>query len=177
MKIISRSLSLAAALTVGAVGLTGAALPGTALADASGKASPAVAAPGEDVAFFVQCETNTAESATLFGATLGLPARIPMTAAQAEGSFNTNVTVPDGTQSGDYDLSMDCSDGSSTTAGLTVVSGSGPHTGGGGLALVHRQRAEEPTNTGRTVGWALVGGVLVGGLVIAVVIRRRRDRA
>lgn len=175
MKIITRALSWAA-LTVGAVGLVGGALPGTALADATGKATPGVAAPGEDVVFFVQCPEN-ATSATLFGATLGLPARIPMTEAQAKGSFNTNVTVPDGTQPGDYDLSIDCDDGSSTTAGLTVVSGVGPHTGGGGLALADRRQAGESTSTGRTVGWALAGGVLVGGLVIAVVIRRRRDRA
>jgi hypothetical protein len=176
MKIITRALTGAAA----AVALLSAAPPGAALADAAARTSPSVAAPGESVVIHVQCETMTAGSATLFGAALGLPARVPMTPAPADGSFRVEANVPAGTLPGHYELSVDCADGSSTTAGLTVVSASGPRTGGGGLALAGRQHAEsadEGSHAAELAGWALAGGVLVGGLVIAAVFRRRRGRA
>ena len=178
MKIITRALSVAAL----GVGLLTAAPPGPALADADGEVIPSVAAPGESVIFSIECEDTTATSATLFGAALGLSARIPMTQTRTDGTFEAAVNVPSGTMPGDYELSMECSDGSSTTAELTVVSRSGPHTGGGGLALAERRRAGPidaggGAGVGETVGWGLAGGVLLGGLAIAIVVRRRRDRA
>ena len=135
MKMIIWVLTGAAA----GVGLFGVAPPDSVPADATARTSPPVAVPGQTVVFHVECETMTAGSASLFGAALGLPARMRMTPAPRDGTFQVEVSVPPGTLPGHYELSVECPDGSSTVAGLTVVSRSGPRTDGGGLTLVGRQ--------------------------------------
>jgi len=79
-----------------------------------------------------------------------------------------DVTVPDKTREGDYDVKLHCANGSTATTTLNVIGmarpSHGPHTGGGGLAA---------SSTG---GGALVAGGLaaVAAGVGLVALRRRR---
>jgi MYXO-CTERM domain-containing protein len=85
--------------------------------------TPAMAAPGSSVSFSIVCiqGSKVGTSATLFGTTLGLPARIPMGPATHKGVFVTTVTIPAGTMAGTYTPSVDCNNGLSGLARLTVV--------------------------------------------------------
>jgi hypothetical protein len=117
-----RSVSTAgAALTLAGIAtIAGTAMPAFA-AGPQISVSPSVAAPGTSVSFSVFCG-DKATSATLFGTTLGLSEHIPMSKeTQAEsGSFTATVTIPAGTGAGSYSPSIDCSNGMSGTATLTV---------------------------------------------------------
>lgn len=88
-------------------------------AQASATVQPETAAPGGSVAFFVTCPAS-ADSATLFGTTLGLTERIPMSAGDDAGNFDIEVTLPSDIQAGRYSPSIDCSNGSATTASFSV---------------------------------------------------------
>lgn len=84
--------------------------------------TPGVTAPGGSAAFSIVCISgkSVGTSATLFGTTLGLPARIPMGPATHKGVFVTSVTVPSSTMPGTYSLSLDCSNGIAGTGTLVV---------------------------------------------------------
>jgi hypothetical protein len=130
--------------------------------------TPSTAAPGASVTFAITCGTN-ATSATLSGTTLGLPEQIPMDPGTHAGEFVVTVTLPTDIGPGGYSPSIDCSDGTSGTASLTVnpapIPTGAPVTGDGTTSSA----------TGgpfTTAGLALlaVGGLAVG----AGVIRKRR---
>ncbi len=155
----------AGTILVATAGPAAAASPGNATA----AASPSTATAGSKVSFAVSCATTSASSATLFGTTLGLPALIPMGSSAASGKFMITVTLPSGIRPGTYTPAIDCSDGSSTTARLTVVSVApkgGAQTGDGTTST--------QTNGGLSVvGLALIGaGAVAGGYAL-----RRRGRA
>ncbi len=134
--------------------------------NATGAASPSTATPGSQVSFAVSCASAGASSATFFGTTLGLPARIPMGQGAASGDFTITVTLPSGIQPGTYTPSIDCSDGSSTFAHLTVTTVApkgGAQTGDGTTST--------RTSGGLSaVGLALIGAGAVGG---GFALRRR----
>lgn len=88
--------------------------------------TPSSATPGESVAFSVTCDTPNATSATLYGTTLGLSARIPMDPTTGAGQFDVTVTLPGDISPGTYSPSIDCSDGTARTASLTVNPASPP---------------------------------------------------
>jgi len=137
--------------------------------NATGAASPSTVTPGSQVSFAVSCASASASSAILFGTTLGLPDRIPMGQGAASGDFTITVTLPSGIQPGSYTPAMDCSDGSSTTAHLTVTSVApkgGAQTGDGTTST--------QTSGGLSaVGLGLIGvGAIAGGFAL-----RRRGPA
>jgi hypothetical protein len=140
--------------------------------------SPSVSAPGTSVSFSVFCGAK-ATSATLFGTTLGLSEQIPMSKeTQAEaGEFTTTVKIPASTLAGSYSPSIDCSNGVSGTATLTVrtavvkpvvvVPIGAPVTGDGITS----------TATGgplTAVGLGLLGASSIAG---AFIVRRRKANA
>jgi hypothetical protein len=86
---------------------------------------PSVAVPGQWVSFSAVCihGKSTGTSATLFGTTLGLPARMPMDKSTHKGVFQLSVKVPWGTKAGAYSLSVDCDNDLSGTGTLWVRSG------------------------------------------------------
>jgi hypothetical protein len=132
--------------------------------------TPSTAAPGARVTFAITCGTN-ATSATLFGTTLGLPERIPMDPGTHAGEFVTIVQLPTSISPGGYSPSIDCSDGTSGTASLTVnpapIPTGAPVTGDGTTSSA----------TGgpfTTAGLALLA---VGGLAVGAGVIRKRRRA
>ncbi len=137
--------------------------------NATGAASPTTATPGSQVSFAVSCASASASSAIFFGTTLGLPARIPMGQGAASGDFTITVTLPSGIQPGGYNPSMDCSDGSSTTAHLTVTTVApkgGAQTGDGTTST-------QSNGSLSAVGLGLIGaGAVAGGFAL-----RRRGPA
>jgi hypothetical protein len=133
--------------------------------------TPSTASPGESVTFAITCDTTTATSATLTGTTLGLPEHIPMDPGTHAGEFVVTVTLPTSISPGGYSPSVDCSDGTSGTASLTVnpaaIPTGAPVTGDGTTSSA----------TGgpfTTAGLALLA---VGGLAVGAGIIRKRRRA
>lgn len=108
-------------MLTGVATLAGAAAPAFA-AGPQIDAFPSVVAPGQPVSVSIVCidGKDVGTSATFFGTTLGLPARIPMSPATHKGVFVTTVRVPAGTASGTYAPSVDCGNGLSGLATLTV---------------------------------------------------------
>lgn len=174
---IAASCALSASLAGSAVlalGVVAAASSAPALAatsgqpgEASGFATPATVTPGTAVTFDATCGSTQAASATLFGATLGLPDQIPMNAETGgSGVFTVVVTLPSTIQPGTYNPAIDCSDGSSTTASLKVTavpSSGGAATGDGTTSTA--------TNTSLSaVGMALIA---VGAVTGGIALRRR----
>jgi hypothetical protein len=162
-----RSAGVAVALA-GVATIAGTALPAFA-AGPQMTVTPSVAAPGALVTFTVFCGAK-ATSATLFGTTLGMAEHIPMSEeSQAEsGSFVTTVTLPAGTGAGSYAPSIDCSNGVSGTAALTVRSGKipvGPPVTGDGVTS---------TATGGPLTAAGIGLLGLSGALGAAAARRRR---
>jgi ABC-type transport system substrate-binding protein len=133
---------------------------------ATGSVDPSTATPGSPVTFQVFCASLDTASATLFGETLGLPEQIPMDKESGAGVFSATITLPNHIRPGTYAPDMDCSDGSSATATLTVTAIPRP----GGVQTGDGTTSTE-TNTGlATSGVALAGvGVLTG----SVGLRRR----
>jgi hypothetical protein len=132
--------------------------------------TPSTAAPGARVTFAITCGTN-ATSATLFGTTLGLPEHITMDPGTHAGEFVVTVTLPTSISPGGYSPSIDCSDGTSGTASLTVnpapIPTGAPVTGDGTTSSA----------TGgpfTTAGLALLA---VGGLAVGAGVIRKRRRA
>ncbi|HXL91069.1 MAG TPA: hypothetical protein VN969_19160 [Streptosporangiaceae bacterium] len=87
--------------------------------------SPSVAAPGSSVFISAVCVAsdgkNPSTSATLFGTTLGIAEHIPMSASTHKGVFGTMIKLPSWIKAGSYSPSVDCSNGWSGTAMLTVA--------------------------------------------------------
>jgi hypothetical protein len=116
--------SAGAALTLaGIASIAGTAMPAFAAGPVT-DAYPSVAVPGQAVAFGISCVKDdgkdAAKSATLFGVTLGLSEHIPMDAATHKGVFVAVVKLPAWIKAGTYWPSMDCDNGMSGTATLTV---------------------------------------------------------
>lgn len=128
-------------------------------------ASPASAQPGQAVTFSISCDG--AKSATLFGATLGLPEQIPMGLGMHDGQFTATVTLSDSIAPGTYSPSIDCDNGQSAQAQLMVnaMPGKGAGTGDGTTAT-----ATDPAVTAG--GLVLLGlGAVIGGFAL----RQRRS--
>src|SRR5262249_41539308 len=106
------------------------------------------------------CASAGATSATLHGQTLGLTERIPMRANSAAGDFAVSVMLPANIRPGTYHPSIDCSDGTSTTARL-LIPAFGVSRPGYVTAWI----------------WLAVGGLLligVGAVTGGIALRRRR---
>lgn len=128
-------------------------------------ASPASAQPGQAVTFRISCEG--AKSATLFGATLGLPEQIPMGLGMHDGEFTATVTLSQRIAPGTYSPSIDCDNGQSAQAQLMVnaLPGKGAQTGDGTAST-----ATDETVT--AAGLVLLGlGAVIGGFAL----RQRRS--
>lgn len=166
-------LSGAAALGAGALVLTAAtpALAGAVQSPSGATAAvnPTRATPGSQVTFAISCASTQASSAILFGTTLGLPDHIPMTRGAVSGDFVITVTLPGSIAPGSYTPDMDCSDGSSASATLTVTAV--PAAGGA-------QTGDGSTSTQTESGLAVSGLALIGaGAVTAGLAQRRRSAA
>jgi hypothetical protein len=85
------------------------------------------ATPGASVTFAITCGTGST-SATLFGTTLGLPEQIPMDSATQIGEWVVTVDLPANISPGDYSPSIDCDNGVTGTASLTVNPAPSPTT-------------------------------------------------
>jgi hypothetical protein len=132
-------------------------------------AMPSTATPGSRVTFSVACASLTAGGATLFGSTLGLPERIPMTHQNANSDYTISVDLPGDIAAGSYRPDIDCSDGSSAGAALTVTA----FPSGGGAATGDGTTSTTSNGTLALCGLALIGvGALAGGFAL----RRRGAR-
>ena len=89
--------------------------------------TPSTATPGASVTFAITCGTGST-SATLFGTTLGLPEQIPMDSATQIGEWVVTVDLPANISPGDYSPSIDCDNGVTGTASLTVNPAPSPTT-------------------------------------------------
>jgi hypothetical protein len=108
-----------------------------------------------------------ASSATLVGTSLGLPSQIPMQASSQQNVFVTTVVLPTTLAPGTYNPDINCSNGPTASATLTVnaVPSPAPATGDGTTSTA-------TNGTLTDIGLGLLGaGALAGGLVI----RRRRS--
>jgi hypothetical protein len=106
---------------------------------------PSTAIPRNRVTFAVYCTSAGATSATLVGRTLGLTEHVRMRPNTAAGDFTVSVILPGSIRPGIYHPSIECSDGTSTTARLLVPAlgaaggtsdGSGNWLATGGLGLI-----------------------------------------
>jgi hypothetical protein len=167
-----------------AAGLVAAALAWPVLAapvlavPASASASPVDITPnpsaaGTSTTFAVNCSSLSAAgkagSATLIGTTLGLSEHIPMQASTHAGEFVTTVTLPAIIKAGTYQPDIDCSNGVTASAVLTVtaVPAIAPATGDGTTATATEVRLT-------AIGLILLG---LGALSGAVLVTRRRLRS
>ena len=130
---------------------------------------PNPSAPGTSTTFQVNCASGTAAgpatSATLFGSSLGLANQIPMQPGGQTNVFVTTVVLPTDIAPGSYNPDIDCNNGVSASATLTVnaVPGPAPPTGDGTTS----------TATNGTLTDAGLGLLGVGAVVGGVVLRRR----
>jgi hypothetical protein len=111
------------ALTLAGIAtIAGTAMPAFAAAGPQIDVSASSAFPGQWVSFSIVCihGKSVGTSATLFGTTLGLPARIPMDESTHKGVFQKSVMVPWNTKPGMYTLSLDCSNDLSGTGTVWV---------------------------------------------------------
>jgi hypothetical protein len=134
---------------------------------------PNPSSPGTSTTFTVNCANqmspSPATSATLDGSSLGLPSQIPMQASSQQNMFVATVVLPTSLAPGTYNPDIDCSNGPTASATLTVnaVPGPAPATGDGTTSTA-------TNGTLTDIGLGLLGvGALAGGLVI----RRRRSGA
>jgi hypothetical protein len=127
-------------------------------------ATPSTAAPGSRVTFTADCSPAAGTgSATLFGAPLGLPDRIPMT-ADASNSFDFNISVdlPRDIAPGTYRVSIDCPGATSATATLHVTT-----FPSGGAATGDGTTSTTSNGTLAVAGLALIGvGAVAGGFAL-----------
>jgi hypothetical protein len=82
--------------------------------------TPSTVAPGDSVLFTIICDSPTAQSATLYGAPLGLPNHA-MNPTSQPGEFIVTVNLPTTISPGTYTPSLGCDDGTMRTAALTVT--------------------------------------------------------
>lgn len=160
------SLAAGTALALGTVPAAGTvpALATVASAPRSTLASvvPSTAIPPSRVTFAVYCASERATSARLLGRSLGLTEHIKMRPNPAAGDFTVSVMLPGSIRPATYHPSIECSDGTSTTARLLV-----PALGAAGGT------SDGPGTWLAAGGLALVGlGVLTGGFAL----RRRKRR-
>jgi hypothetical protein len=152
--------ALAAPVTPAAPAVpAGPAGPAGSAAVPAASASPDSAQPGQPVTFDITCSAG-ATSAILFGATLGLPEQIPMDTGARAGQFTATVTLPHGIAPGTYSPSVDCDNGQSAQALLTIAAlpSQGAQTGDG------------------TTSTATEGTVTAGGLtLLGLGLRQRRS--
>lgn len=134
--------------------------------------TPSVAAPGTSVTFAITCGSD-ASSATLSGTELGLSEQIPMDPGTHTGVFVTTVDLPSDIIPGSYAPSIDCSNGVSGTASLTVNPLPGPVPIGPPLT------GDGATSTVTGGPFATIGIALLGagglGVVAGAVWKRRRS--
>lgn len=137
--------------------------------------TPNPSAPGTSTTFAVNCSSLTAagkaSSATLIGTTLGLSEHITMQASTHADEFVTTVTLPAIIKAGTYQPDIDCSNGVTASAALTVTAmpALAPAAGDGTTATATDERLT-------AIGLALLGlGAVSGALLIAR--RRWRTRA
>ena len=137
--------------------------------------TPSTATPGASVTFAITCGTGST-SATLFGTTLGLPEQIPMDSATEIGEWVVTVDLPADISPGDYSPSIDCDNGVSGTADLTVNPAPSPATPTPtGAPLTGDGTTSSATRSPFTpAGVALLAA---GGLAACAVAIRRRRRA
>jgi len=132
--------------------------------------TPNPSAPGTSTTFAVNCSSLTAggkaTSATLIGTTLGLSGHIPMQASTHTNEFVATVTLPAAIKAGTYQPDIDCSNGVTASAALTVkaVPGVAPATGDGTTATATDDRLA-------AIGLALAGLGAVSGVLL---LTRRR---
>jgi hypothetical protein len=137
--------------------------------------SPSTATPGASVTFAITCGTGST-SATLFGTTLGLPEQIPMDSATEIGEWVVTVGLPSDISPGDYSPSIDCDNGVSGTADLTVNPAPSPTT----PTPTGAPLTGDGTTSSATRGPFTPAGIALlaaGGLAAAAVAVRRRRRA
>lgn len=137
--------------------------------------TPSTATPGASVTFAITCGTGST-SATLFGTTLGLPEQIPMDSATEIGEWVVTVDLPADISPGDYSPSIDCDNGVSGTANLTVNPAPSPATPTPtGAPLTGDGTTSSATRSPFTpAGVALLAA---GALAACAVAIRRRRRA
>lgn len=134
--------------------------------------TPNPSAPGTSTTFAVNCSSLTgggkSTSATLTGTALGLSEHIPMQASTHANEFVATVTLPATIRAGGYQPDIDCSNGVTASAALTVkaVPGAAPATGDGTTATA-------PDDRLTAIGLALAGLGAVSG---ALLLTRRRFR-
>jgi hypothetical protein len=169
---------LAAPVLIAAAPATYAASAASASRAASGSggstafATPSVAMPGSRVTFTADCSpaAGIGAGATLFGTTLGLPARIPMNAESSNSfTFTISVDLPSDLAAATYHPDIDCPGGSSATATLRVAAfpSGGAATGDGTTSTTSNSTSLA------LAGLALIGaGALAGGFAL-----RRRGGA
>jgi hypothetical protein len=137
--------------------------------------TPNPSAAGTSTTFAVNCSSLTAAgkatSATLAGTTLGLSEHIPMQPSTHANEFVATVTLPAAIRAGTYQPDIDCSNGVTASAVLTVkaVPGVAPATGDGTTATATDDRLT-------AIGLALAGLGAVSG-VLLLTRRRFRPRA
>jgi hypothetical protein len=137
--------------------------------------TPNPSAPGTSTTFAVNCSSlsagGKATSATLIGTTLGLSEHIPMQASTHANEFVATVALPATIKAGSYQPDIDCSNGVTASAALTVkaVPGVAPATGDGTTATSTNARLT-------AIGLALAGLGAVSG-VLLLTRRRFRPRA
>lgn len=139
--------------------------------------TPSTATPGTSVTFAITCGTGST-SATLSGTTLGLPERIPMNTATVAGEWVVAVDLPADISPGDYSPSLDCDNGVSGTASLTVNPAPSPTTPT--PAPTGAPLTGDGTTSSATGGPFTPAGIALlaaGGLAAGAVAIRRRHRA
>jgi hypothetical protein len=157
------------------VALTSAPSPAGAAAAA---VQPTTATPGGSVRFTVSCASLDTAAATLLAQPLGVAALIPMNAAPMEGDFVVTVRLPTGIRPGRYRPRVECSDGSSAVATLSVESAQAAAAARAAAASERAAAAAStsPVNAGLAAGGValMAVGALAGGSALAL---RRRVRA
>jgi hypothetical protein len=137
--------------------------------------TPSPSAPGTSTTFAVNCSSlsagGKATSATLIGTTLGLGEHVPMQASTHVNEFVATVVLPADIKPGTYQPDIDCSNGVTASAALTVkaVPAVAPATGDGTTATATDDRLT-------VIGLALLGLGAVSG-VLLLTRRRFRTRA
>jgi hypothetical protein len=134
-------------------------------------ATPSVATPGSRVTFTADCSpaAGIGGGATLFGAMLGLPARIPMNEDSSNSfKFTISVDLPSNIAPATYHPDIDCPGATSATATLRVTA-----FPSGGAATGDGTTSTASDGTLALGGLALIGvGALAGGFAL----RRRGAR-
>ncbi len=161
--------------------LAGASACNAAQANAAGvwvEVSPSSITAGYSVAIRASCGDNSNS------ATVSSPAFGSISVEPLNSQLQAEVSVPQRTAEGSYDVTLTCRTGSSATTRLWVINKAagrgtlGPRTGGGFLARHDDGSDPSTTGSGKT---ALLSGVAltlaVGSVGAVSVVRRRRTRA